>query len=270
MMANSFFVDDRYRGAGTSIFLKYLHLARRHPLFVSSANATVAEIWRKLGGYSLPNSDHELFAIVRRSPIVEEGVLRKLSSERLARLASAFASPLNRARRPLRLKTTEGELSPIGTSDEAASLSATHHSEKITNCRDVQFFEWRYFSSACSTARLFSFHSNDADHKHFVVGVDLKKRGYRQQIRALHVLDIWPEPDPKTCLAIASCLWHEYREHIDMLVFRCLDSAQEKVLRAHGFRLRPFAAPIAWCLDKHQLLPSKVWYFVPADGDMFL
>jgi hypothetical protein len=270
MMANSFFVDDQYRGSGTSIFLKYLQLASRCPLFVSSANPTVAEMWRKLGGYSLANSDHELFAVVRRSPLVEESVHRKLASDRIARFASALASPLNRARRQLRLQTTGGQLSPLGSPEEAASLCAEHRSEKITNFRDARFLKWRYFSNVCSMARLFSFRPREPGTKQFVVGVDLQNRGYRQQIRALHVLDIWGEADPKTCFAIASCLWREYREQIDMLVFRCLDSAQEQLLTEHGFRLRPFAAPVAWCLDKYQLLPPKVWYFVPADGDMFL
>jgi hypothetical protein len=84
------------------------------------------------------------------------------------------------------------------------------------------------------------------------------------------VLDIWGEADPKTYLAIAACLWREYREQIDVLVFRCLNPMQQQALTANGFKVRRFAAPIAWCIDKYGLLPSKTWYFVAADGDMFL
>ena len=103
-----------------------------------------------------------------------------------------------------------------------------------------------------------------------MVAVCLQNRGYRQQIRALHVLDIWGEADSNCYLAIAAGLWREYREQIDMLVFRCLNPEQQQALTARGFKVRPFAAPIAWCIDKHGLLPTKTWYFVPADGDMFL
>jgi len=118
--------------------------------------------------------------------------------------------------------------------------------------------------------RLFAFQAHAGEKKQFMVGVRLQNRGYKQQIRALQVLDIWGEPDPKTSRAIADCLWREYREQIDMLVFRCLNPTQQQALEANGFKVRPFPAPIAWCIDKHGLLPSKVWYFVPADGDMFL
>src|SRR6266853_3416777 len=94
MMANSFYVDDEYRGGGTSILLKYLQLGRRYPLFVSSANATVAEMWRKLCGYPLGNSDWEVLGIVSWPPLLAESVYRKTASDRMARFTAALASPV--------------------------------------------------------------------------------------------------------------------------------------------------------------------------------
>jgi hypothetical protein len=274
MMANSFYVDDQYRGGGTSILLKYLQLGRRYPLFVSSANATVAKMWQKLGGYPLGISDREVLGIVCWPPLLAEGVYRKTASDRMARFTAVVASPLAslsfRGRRGLLPGNAEGELAPLDSPEEAANICAEHHSDKITSCRDVAFLKWRYFSRIEPMTRLFAFHPRAGEKKQFMVGVHLQNRGYKQQIRALHVLDIWGEADPKTSLAIAACLWREYREQIDMLVFRCLDPTQEQALTTNGFRVRPFAAPIAWCIDKHGLLPSKTWYFVPADGDMFL
>lgn len=274
MMANSFYVDDRYRGGGASIFLKYLQLGRRYPLFVSSANATVAEMWQKLGGYPLGDSDQEVIGILRWPPLLAESVYRKTASHRVAQFAAALASPFSRAKRGFagdtrEADTREGELLPLHTPEDAASVCAEHHSDKITNCRDATFLKWRYFSPVTPTARLFAFRS-DADGKKFMVAVQLQNRGYKRQIRALHILDIWGAPDSTSHLAIASALVREYREQIDMLVFRCVDATHHQVLTAHGFRLRPFAAPIVWCIDKHGFLPSKSWYFVPADGDMFL
>ena len=270
MMANSFYVDDQHRGGGTSILLKYLQLGRRYPLFVSSANATVAEMWRKLGGHPLGNSDREVLGIVRWPPLLAESMYRQTASDRMAQFTAALALPWLRARRRLVPGTAEGELVPLGSPEEAACICAEHRSDKITSFRDVAFLKWRYFSRVEAMTRLFAFRPRGAEKKQFMVGVLLQNRGYKLQIRALHVLDIWGEADPKTSLAIADCLVRDYRDRIDMLVFRCLNPTQQQALTANGFRVRPFAAPIAWCIDKHGLLPSKTWYFVPADGDMFL
>ena len=270
MMANSFYVDDQYRGGGTSILLKFLQLGRRYPLFVSSANATVAEMWQKLGGYSVGNSDYEVLGIVRWPPLLAESVYRKTGSDRMARFTAALASPWFRARHGSLAGNAEGELVPFGSPEEAARVCAEHRSDKITSCRDTPFLKWRYFSRVSPVTCLFAFRPRGGEKKQFMVGVHLQNRGYKQQIRALQVLDIWGEPDPKTYLVIAACLWREYREQIDMLVFRCLNPTQQQALTADGFKVRPFAAPIAWCIARHALLPSKTWYFVPADGDMFL
>src|SRR6202795_1259769 len=126
MMANSFYVDDQYRGGGTSILLKYLQVGRRYPLFVSSANSTVAEMWRKLGGYSLGNSDQECLGIVRWPPLLAESVYRKTASDRMARFTAALASPWFRSRRQLLRGNAEGELVPLGSPEEAACICAEH------------------------------------------------------------------------------------------------------------------------------------------------
>jgi len=270
MVANSFYVDDQYRGSGASIFLKYLQLGRRYPLFVTSANATVAEMWQKLGGYPLGNSDCEVIGIVRWPPLLAESVYRKTASDRMAQLTAALTSPWFHARRRSLPGSKEGTLLPLASPEEAARVCVEHRCDKITSCRDIPFLKWRYFSRVDPMPRLFAFHPAGGDKKQFMVAVCLQKRGYKEQIRALHVLDIWGDADSNCYLAIAAGLWREYGEQIDMLVFRCLDPEQQQALAAHGFKIRPFAAPIAWCIDKWGLLPAKTWYFVPADGDMFL
>ncbi|MGA2356093.1 MAG: hypothetical protein ABSG02_16470 [Terriglobales bacterium] len=269
MMANSFYVDGRYRGGGAAIFLKYLQLGRRYPLFVSSANATVAEMWQKLGGNPLGNSDHEVVGILRWPPLLAETIYRKTANDRLAWFVPRLVAPFLNAPGWLRSGHAEGQLAALSTPEEAARVCAQYSSDDVTSCRDAAFLKWRYFSPVTPTARLFTVHTADAEKK-FMIAVQLQNRGYKQQIRALQVLDIWGEVEPNSHLAIAAALAREYREQIDMLVFRCLDQARQRVLTNHGFKLRPFAAPIAWFIDKYGLLPSKSWYFVPADGDMFL
>jgi hypothetical protein len=273
MMANSFYVDDQYRGAGASIFLKYLQLGRRYPLFVSSASASVAEMWQKLGGYPLGNSDQEVIGVLGWRPLVAESMYRKTANDSVARIAAGLASPLlsfwASGRRKLVDRSGEGKLSQLDTPEEAARVCAEHYSEKITGCRDVPFLKWRYFSTLDPTTQLFAFRPHDSETK-FMIAVRLQNRGYKHQIRALHVLDIWGEADSKTCVSIAAGLWSKYVGVIDMLVFRCLNPSQRQALVDQGFRVRKFPAAIAWCVDKAGLLPSKTWYFVPADGDMFL
>ena len=50
------------------------------------------------------------------------------------------------------------------------------------------------------------------------------------------MLDIWGEADPKSYLAIADCLWREYREQFDILVFRCLGPTQQQALTAQALQ----------------------------------
>ena len=269
MMAHSFYVDEQHQGGGASIFLKYLRLGRDYPLFVSSANPIVAEMWGKLGGFSLGNSDHEDLGIVGWRPLLAESVYRKTGSDRLAHFASTLIAPWFGVRRQLLPRVADGELSRLDTAEQAAGVCSEVLSEKITACRDAAFLQWRYFSGPDRKTRLFAFLLRSGERKS-MVAVEIQNRGYKKQIRALQVLDIWGEAGPEACLSIADCLWREYRQQIDILVFRCLDPAQEKALKANGFRLRSFPAPIAWCIDRHGLLPSRSCYFVPADGDMFL
>ncbi len=269
MMANSFYVDERHRGTGTSIFLKYLQLGRKYPLFVSSANPTVAQMWKKLGAYSLGNSEEEVLAILRWSPLVAESVYRKTNSRFLASAAAMLAP--SGAGRPRFKDFSEGDLLPLKTPEEAAEICAEHRSDKLTSCRDLAFLKWRYFSPADSTTKLFAFRPRTSE-KPRLVAIRLQCRGYTQQIRALHVLDIWGEPDSHAnlYLTVAAALAREYREQADALVFRCLNPEHRQFLESHGFKVRRCVAPIAWCIDKYNLLPTKDWYFVPADGDMFL
>jgi hypothetical protein len=225
-------------------------------------------MWKKLGGYALGNSDQEAIAILNYTPLVAESVHRRTRSDLAARIMSTLASPLFRARNRFLAGAPQGELQPLASPEEASALCARHTTTKLTACRDLQFLKWRYFLMADPATCVFAFRASAE--KPFMVAVHLQNRGYKQQIRALHVLDIWGEADPNSSLAIASALCHQYRGQIDMLVFRCLDSIHTAALTSQGFRIREFPAPIAWCIDNYGLLPMKSWYFVPADGDMFL
>ncbi len=269
MMAHAFYVDDAHRGGGTSILMKYLQLGRRYPLFVTSANPTVAQMWQKLGGYPLGGSDHEVLGVLRWQPVIAESVYRKVSLDTLAQVTATLASPLLQALRRLPEGSSNGELVALDSPEQAADLVVELPSDQITSQRDAPYLRWRYFSRVDLTTRLFAFRERD-NAKPYLVGMNLRNRGYKQQIRAVQVLDIWGEAPPETCRAIAACLIREYEKDADMLVFRCLHQPQQEALTANGFIVRALPAPIAWCIDKFGLLPTRRWYLVPADGDMLL
>ncbi len=269
MMAHAFYVDGAHRGGGTSILMKYLQLGRRYPLFVTSANPTVARMWQKLGGYPLGGSDHEVLGILRWQPLIAESVYRKVKRDAVAQVTATLASPLVQALRRLPKGSANCELAALASPEEAASLLVELPSDQITSLRDASYLRWRYFSRVDPTTRLFALREKD-NAKPYMVGVNLRNRGYKHQIRAVQVLDIWGEAPPETCRAIARCLIEEYTQRADMLVFRCLNPAQQEALTSAGFVVRMFPAPIAWCIDKFGLLPTRQWYLVPADGDMLL
>jgi hypothetical protein len=266
MMSSSFYVDQYHRGAGTSLFMKFLQLGRRHALFVSSANAPVAHMWQRLGAYPVGHSDHEMLGIVRWHGVVEEALGPKFGNAPAVRLLTRLASPLRWRLRPC---TARGSLIGLKSPEEAATICTWGSPERLATVRDVPYLGWRYFSEVDPSARLYAFRPDGAN-KHFLIGVNQRRRGNRQQIAALNVLDVFGEADPKSYDTIAKLLIREYHDQIDMLVFRCLDPARQEALRAAGFVRRQFDAPIAWCMDKFGHLPSTGWYFVSADGDMLL
>ena len=269
MMSSSFYVDQKHRGAGTSIFMKFVQLGRRYALFSTSANAVVANMWKKLGAYPLGNSGHEMLGIVHWRGVVEDVLVRRLGSNSFSRVLAAGLTPFMAVSR--RLPTTIGsaDLVPLQAPEEAATLCAGVLPNRLTTLRDAAYFRWRYFSAVDPTTRLFAYRPLNSD-KRLLVGINQRRRGYRQQIRALNLLDLFGEPNPEDIKAIANLLLCQYRNKIDMLVFRCLDPASQQAIRPMGFVRREFDAPIAWCLDKSARLPSHDFYLVPADGDMLL
>ena len=269
MVSTSFYVEPSNHGAGASIFLKFLQIARRYPLLVSSANPPVALMWQKLGGYAIGHSDHEVLGILRWKPVIAEAAYRKSGSALFGQAAGTLAAPwMDWLRRP-RLQIEGCELSTIQSPEEAASLAQQRPRDCLTSLRDASYLKWRYFSAGDATARIFTFRHRLSE-KPYLVAVNLRHRSYAAQIATLNVLDICGEPRPESYAGIAACLAEQYGDQIDMIVFRCLDQPSREALQAKGFLVRAFAAPIAWCIDKFGLLPSKNWYLVPADGDMML
>jgi len=94
--SSCFYVDERYRGSGGLVFLRFSQLGRKWPLFGNSANADAARLWKARGAVPIPYSDHELLGVLHWQGVIEEGLKRRLAPQTLARMISGPAAPFVR------------------------------------------------------------------------------------------------------------------------------------------------------------------------------
>ena len=268
--SSCFYVDAHYRGSGGLIFLRYSELGRRWPLFGNSANADAAKLWKARGAVPIPYSDHELVGVLRWEGVIEEELTRRSMPKILARMTSGATAPLVRPFKRLRLEGGRGEdLVLLNSADEVIQLPIHGPAPHLTASRDLRYIRWRYFSGRDTTVAAFAFRNQQIESE-VLVTVNQRPRGHRGQIRTLYVLDIYPSVTLEVCTSIAAALAERYRRSIDAIVLRGLDDARQKVFRRLGFLRRQFDAPNGWFLDKSDLLPTRNWYLVPADGDWLI
>ncbi|MGA8868522.1 MAG: hypothetical protein WB510_16220 [Candidatus Sulfotelmatobacter sp.] len=137
---------------------------------------------------------------------------------------------------------------------------------RLTAERNLRYIRWRYFSGRDATVEVFASRSPRLG-KDIFVAVNQRPRGYRGQINALHVLDVYPEVAPEEHVRIVGGLIARYEKTIDAIVLRSQDPDRQRSFRERGFHWRQFDAPNGWFLDKSKALPTPEWYPVPADGD---
>jgi hypothetical protein len=268
--SSSFYVDERYRGSGGLLFLRFSELGKKWPLFANSANADAAKLWKARGAVPIPYSDHELFGVLRWEGVIEEGVARRGVPKTFARMTGGPAALLLRPFKRLKLDGGRPEnLVPLVSAEQVLQLPIHGPTPELTANRDLRYLRWRYFSGRDATVAAFAFRNQQVDSA-VLVTVNQRPRGYRGQIRALHVLDIYPTVTPAVCASIVAALAECYRGTVDAIVLRGLDEARQEVLRRLGFLRRQFDAPNGWFLDRSGFLPTRNWYLVPADGDWLI
>jgi hypothetical protein len=272
MGSSSFYVDDQHRGHGGRIFLQYSRLGNQRPLFGTSANAEAAALWKAAGASPIPNSDGELFGVLRWPPVAEELAHRRNAGRVLTRLAGSSITDLIGLVRPLKLDfETSANLQCLTSVEQVNDLQMNdlpirYPSTRLTAMRDVPYIRWRYFSGRDETTAAFAFRSRQPD-RDILVTVNQRPRGYRGQINTLNVLDVYPEVPPGEWLRVVAALAARYSNVVDAIVLRSQDAERQKLFCAKGFQRRTFDAPNGWFLDKAKLLATKEWYPVPADGD---
>ena len=140
---------------------------------------------------------------------------------------------------------------------------------ELTANRDLRYIHWRYFSGRDDTIAVFAFRNRQLK-SDILVTVNQRPRGYRGQIRCLHVLDIYPATTPEVDASIVAALVDRYRNAVDAIVLRGLDQARQEIFVRSGFIRRQFEAPNGWFLDRSGFLPTRNFYLVPADGDWLI
>lgn len=267
MGSSSFYVDERHRGHGGRIFLQYARLAKQWPLFGTSANSKAAALWKAAGASPIPYSDGELFGVLHWPPVAEEFVHRRYANRLLSRLAGSSIANLAALLRPLKIDAGKSDaLRSLTSAEQVNDLPIHDASPKLTALRDLAYIHWRYFSCGDATAAVFAFRSRMLD-KEILVTVNQRTRGYRGQITALNVLDVYPEVPADEWLRIVATLAQRYCKTVDAVVLRSQNQKQQHFFCEQGFQLRPFDAPTGWFIDKAGFLPTEDWYPVPADGD---
>jgi hypothetical protein len=271
MGSSLFYVDDYYRGHGGRIFLQYCRLVNRFPLFGTSANASAAALWKAAGAKPIPYCDGELWGVLHWPPIAEEAANRRYSNLLLSRLAGSRISGIAGVLRPLKIEfssygTLRALVSPEQANDLLKNDLRAHLSAKLTAARDLPYLRWRYFSGRDATVATYAFRSPQMDREVFVA-VNQRIRGYRDQIKTLNILDIYPEVSLSDSLRIVAALTAQYGKTLDAVVLRCQNLEQQETFIERGFHWRAFDAPNGWFLDRSKFLPTHDWYPVAADGD---
>ncbi len=272
MGSSSFYVDERYRGSGGLLFLKFSEFGRRWLLFGNSANADAAALWKARGAKPIPFSDHELFGVLHWEPVIEETLHRKgvgSLSLSLSRLAARAGSVVAGITRRLKVDDEPGNLTPLSSADEVVALTIHEPPTEFTAARDRDYIRWRYFSNRDTTVAVFAFRTPRFAGTTLVT-VNQRPRGYRQQIKTLNLLDVYPAVTPEITAAIVDALVRQYRGAVDAIVLRGLDQQHQAAFLAKGFVRRQFEAPNGWLLDKSKILPTGSLYLVPADGDWLI
>jgi hypothetical protein len=264
LCSGGYYVDGRYRGVGLRLMRALLAIEAPVPHFASTMNEVSGAIYERYGGYSIPNTEHEMIGVIRWPPFAEEVLTRRFGASSIARGASRAASLL-----PARVRgVAAGALDPIERAAALESLAVEtppEHRDQITASRDPAFLRWRYFEGPDARRHVFRYrHASGAE---AFVAVRLETRGHRGQIRALSLLDYWGAVPDEAIVDVARALAARFRSEADMLVVRGQPPGRQEILRRSGFMRRLLPRPIGVCIDSAGRLPTRDWYLVPADGD---
>lgn len=268
-VCSCFFVARGYRGIiGLMLFQRYKALGKRYVLF-GTPNENSRPIFACFGARPVPNTDHMLLGVLNWAPLIEEWLLPRLKVSGLAYLmARASARVPSLLRHELQASPGKSRLARLSSSAEVERLhleAAYAGSSALSTQRDRAFLRWRYFAGRHPRPTLYEFLGHDGARS--LVAVQQRFRGHRKQIRRLDILDFWGCDCDSCTRALVGELCRLYADSTDVIVFQGQPPKRQRCLREAGFLRHRFDGPSGYYLDAHRHLPTRDWYWVPADGD---
>jgi hypothetical protein len=193
LCSGSFFVDPPARSLGFYLFKKYLSTPGYSFYFASTCNTSSSELWRRIGGRPVPNSETEYILPLRLDVVIPEFVAARTSSEVAARIARICGRSANPILRLLTRSSAKLAIEPCQDWEKLSELSRRHRPpDYITSDRSPALLQWRYGpGSPLYPCGVYLFRDELGNEGWFSLG-DLP-HGEGRQFRESVLLDaIWP------------------------------------------------------------------------------
>jgi len=238
-----FYVDAAARGAGLPLFMAFLSLADRYPLYASTANTMSAGLWSALGGSPVAGSEFEYVRVCRMLPVVAELILRASRQARHTR-----PDNIEEYREHSRID----RLAPVKDAESALCAIVQPRGASYALVCDAETIRWKLYEAG-QTLYTYSGHYSQC-----LCAFQRSRRGLRSQVLALEILDVWGQLDPRDSTDFVSCIKQAF--HPDIISFRGGSrlSGAEGLVRK--FRRRQLPCPAVWLVDPHGLLENRFEY----------
>ena len=235
-----FYVDERVRGAGLLLFLKFRALNGKYPLYCATANAASAPLWQSFAGIPIEGSDLEFVRACRWTPIVK-GFLRIRKSRKIVDGVH-----------PLIPTTAKAALIPLEVSELAGAETGAIRTSDFEVLRDPALLCWKVYSREQKVYRF----EGKASRCFCVFQHHL--RGRHRQVASTEIVDLWGQFTDEDWTSFVSAIKNTFSP--DLITFRGCSPVARLGFSKRGFFARRSKTFAAWLMDPNQLLGGRFVY----------
>jgi hypothetical protein len=243
----------RESGEFGMLFERFRAFGKSHILAVTTANEASAKFWRAIRGVPMEGSTGETLVVLDYGALVADKVGSKVPG-----LGSLVA-------KTSRFKRRSSEVSGIRVRrvNSAEELLIGSAEDGASTPRTIEVLRWRYFLKPEPVPDVWEVEFSG---KRAVLAVLERRRGSKQTVAVLQVLEIFVWDSGLELDAVVSALHNQYPEIAAISFMGRLPNSQtsRKVVE------REFAQPIGWYYDRKKLLAGAKLNWSPAAGDGFI
>ncbi len=238
--SHNYYVSEAFRGMpGLALFQRFWAMRKEATLICLTAGANSAEFWRRFGAQPAEGFDAEWMKVWRPGPLVEEALLRRGLPGIAARCAAWLM--------PFRIgggrKRADADCHRLAPSD--MDRCALEMARDPSACGRVEYsgeyLRWRY--SMPEDQGLGLWEVIFAGGEKVWVGIRERRRGMRQQVLSIQVLDVVGPADRRAAaLDLVATVNRRDSALCQMRGIAC----EADDMQAAGFRRRGLSACIAW------------------------